>query len=61
MITITYVTFKFNLQLTDQDHVNEHYRNVHGLGGGAAALILFQEIVAKHFNRCVARGQDFRL
>ena len=44
MITISYVTFKCNLQLTDQDHVNEHYRNVHGLGGGAATLIPFQEI-----------------
>lgn len=35
---------KCNLQLTDQDHVDEHYKIVHGLRGGAAALIPFQEI-----------------
>ena len=44
MITVSYATFKCNLQLTDQDHVDEHYKNIHGLRGGAAALIPFQEI-----------------
>ena len=44
MITVIFVTFKCNLQLIDTDHVTEHYSNVHGIDGGASALIPHQEI-----------------
>ena len=44
MINTSYIIFKCNLNLLDQDHVDEHYLDVHSLEGGAAALIQLEEI-----------------
>lgn len=44
MITISYLVFKCNLTLIDQDYIDEHYQDVHGIEGGAIKLSHLQEI-----------------
>lgn len=44
MINTSYIIFKCNLNLLDQDHVDEYYLAVHGLEGGAAVFTQLEEM-----------------
>ena len=43
-ISVTFVTFKCNLELRSKEDVDDHFEDVHELVGGATRLLPFQEI-----------------
>ena len=43
-ISVTFVTFKCNIELRSKEDVDDHFEDTHGIVGGAARLLPFQEI-----------------